>query len=153
MYSEQQLWELYVRFNDAYFGNTLPLPEEIAYVERLPARKQSVVACVLCERVGDRRAGYRIFFLRPFFLGTDARLALSSLLHEMIHIHTIEHGLEGKEDHGPLFKEACHKLQDLGWNVDACLTVGMPAFDAQKNTRRRSGLSDALWRLIDSFRR
>jgi len=140
LYSERQLWQSYVRFNEAYFGNTLPLPDEISYAGRMPRTCSDAVACVSWQgALGSDYCEYRIYLLRRFFEGKDPRLLLCALLHEMVHVYLHRFAATEIEDHGPLFKEICQKLQRLGWNVDSCLNPNLCAFelrDRRAETKR-----------------
>ena len=108
LFTEAQLWAFYVRFNEVYFRNVLPLPTEIAYADKLPVSKRGAVACVIWVKVGERlQGGYRILLVRPFFRGKDPRLVLCSLLHEMVHIYELRFGRDQGDGHGPLFRRVC----------------------------------------------
>jgi hypothetical protein len=126
-YTEKQLWRHYARFNEAYFGNVLPLPARISYVDAMPPRLEGAIACVLADGFPGSYT-YSICLLRPFFRGKDHRFALCALLHEMVHVYV--HHFTGQEtdDHGPAFRNACEALQQLGWNVDSFLNPALRAF-------------------------
>lgn len=126
LYAPRQLWRQYGRFNEVYFGNILPLPAGISYVDAMPPGLEGAIACVLAEGFPGR-CSYSICLMRPFFRAKDPRLALCALLHEMVHVY-VHHFTVGEADHGPLFRRACEKLQRLGWNVDSCLNPSLCAF-------------------------
>lgn len=131
VYTVRQLWQFYVRFNEVYFRNVLPMPSDMDYVDAMPQGCCGAVACVVCEGSTLRKVGgnYRILLLHPFFKGKDPRLILCSLLHEMVHIHLHRVAPAHGENHGPLFKAACKRLQRLGWNVDSVLNPTIRAFE------------------------
>ena len=145
LYTMEQLWQFYARFNDVYFSNALPVPKNIDYVARLDGMPWDAVATVdirVWPLVPEWNE-YRILFLRRFFVGRDPRLILSSRLHEMVHIYIDRFNPRCSEPHGRAFKELCQRLQDLGWNVDTALDPSVPAFDPR--VRRSKGFPVFGW--------